>query len=250
MKETDIKYLAGLLDADGSFFFNYTSGFVYLTMSIDLSCSIDKDFKYTEWLSNQLEVTPCYSDREPSKWSKSAKITISKRSTLNKVVPRLLKYLVIKGSHLQRLYDKWLELKGIKQTESQIAELRKFVKDSRLQAGPVRTKSWLPKAYVAGFIDGDGHYCFRPKCGKYNVSTVSHPNDRVVADLLYKQYGGCIREDQDGYIRWSVTLGKTMRDFAIPFLKDMVKHSKLKKYKIEKFLHYHSQRLTKISPKG
>jgi intein/homing endonuclease len=250
MTETDIKYLAGLLDADGSFFFNYSSGFVYLTIALDVTEGIDKDFKYITWLAEELEITPHISDRSPGKWSRGAKLTISRSTSLNKLVPRLLKYLVIKGGHLQRLKNKWLELKGMKQSEEQLSELKKFVKYSRLLTVPVRTKSWLPRAYVAGFIDGDGSYTFRTKCGRYSVSTVSHSNDRVVADLLYKQYGGRVFTDKEGYVRWVRGLGISHRSFAVPFLKVMCKHSRLKRHKIEQFLNYHSQRLNRMTPKG
>lgn len=250
MKEVDIKYLAGLIDADGSIFFNYTSGFTYLTISLDLSSSIDKEFTYTHWLSNELGLNPCISHREPGKWAAQAKITVAKRSTLEVLVPRLLKYLVIKGKHLHTLFHKWKELRGVKSSKTEIEELRKFVTQSRKNVGPVKAKSWLPKAYVAGYLDGDGSYNFRRKCGKYGVESVSHPDDRVVQDLLLKQYGGTISTDKAGHVRWRRCLGKTHRSFAVPFLRDMVKHSRLKKWKIEQLLSYHSQRLTKATPTG
>ncbi len=250
MKETDIKYLAGLLDADGSFFFNYSSGFTYLTIALDLSNSIDKDFKYTHWLCNEMGVKPTISNREPDRWADQAKVTISRRASLEKLVPRLLKYLVIKGKHLANLFCKWKELRGIKSSKEDVDKLREFVTKSRKNVGPIRTKSWLPKAYISGYLDGDGSYSLRRKCGKYCVEAVSHPDDRVVQDLLLKQLGGRIRVDNQGYVRWSRTLGKTQKSFAVPFLQDMVKHSRLKKWKIEQLLQYHSQRLIKVTPTG
>lgn len=244
MKETDIKYLAGLLDADGSMFFNYTDNRVYLTIALDLSTGIDKDMKYTNWLCNELDITPHISKRElNAKDSFSIKITISKRTTLEKLVPRILKYLVIKGKHLDRLFSKYKELRGSKLSDNEITELKEFVVLSRKDVGPIREKSWLPKAYVSGFIDGDGCYHMKKSSGTYNVSTVSHINDRIVADLLYKQYGGRIHYQED-WIRWIHPLGKQSKDFAIPFLRDMHRHSRLKKWKIEQFLNYHLQRLT------
>jgi len=250
VKETDIKYLAGLLDADGSFFFNYSKGFTYLTIALDLSDSIDKDFAYTHWLSEQVGVKPHISNRNPSKWASQAKIIISKRSSLEKLVPRLLKYLVIKGKHLDRLYNKWRDLRGVKSSKEEIEKLKEFVKSSRADVGPIRTKSWLPVAYVAGYLDGDGSYTMKRSSGKYGVAAVSHKDDRIVQDLLLNQYGGFIRIDKQGHVRWYRTLGKTQRSFAVPFLQDMVRHSRLKKWKIEQFLNYHSQRLTKVTPTG
>lgn len=244
MKETDIKYLAGLLDADGSFFFNYTDNRVYLTIALDLSTGIDKDLKFTNWLCDELNVKPCISKRPlNAKGVNSIKITISRRSTLETLVPRLLKYLVIKGKHLNTLFAKYKELRGQRITSDEIAKLKEFVKESRKDVGPVKTKSWLPKAYVAGYIDGDGCYSMKRSSGTYSVSTVSHKDDRIVTDLLYKQYGGRIHFQED-WVRWAHPLGKQSRSFAVPFLRDMHKHSRLKKWKIEQFLNYHSQRLT------
>lgn len=250
MNETDIKYLAGLLDADGSFFLRYTDNRVYLTISLDLSTGIDRDSKYTNWLCNHLGVTPCFSTRElNAKGVQSIKITVSKKSTLEMLVPRLVKYLVIKGSHLKRLFIKWVEVRGIKLNDDEIDKLKQFVIDSRKDVGPVKHKEWLPKAYVAGFIDGDGCYVMKKSSGSYNVNTVSHVDDRIVADLLFKQYGGRIQYQED-WIRWVHPLGRTNKQFAVRFLRDMHRHSRLKTYKIEQFIHYHSQRLNEKSPTG
>lgn len=247
MKETDIKYLAGLLDADGSFFFNYSKNRVYLTIALDLSTGIDRGLKFTNWFCEEMQVIPYIYHRETNADGvDSIKIIISKKSSIEKLVPRILKYLVIKGKHLQRLYCKFKELQGTEVTDLEIAELKEFVKQSRLDAGPVKTKSWLPKAYVAGFIDGDGCYTMKKSSGTYSVYTVSHINDRVVADLLFKQYGGRIHYQED-WIRWVRPLGRTNKSFAIKFLRDTHRHSKLKQHKIEMFLNYHSQRLTEKS---
>lgn len=250
MNETDIKYLAGLLDADGSFFFNYTANRAYLTVALDLTTGIDKDLKFTNWLCSNLDVRPHIHERELNAVGvKSIKIIVSKRSTIEMLVPRLLKYLVIKGGHLNRLFDKWKEVRGSRLSDEEIEELKKFTIESRKIAGPVKPKSWLPKAYVAGFIDGDGCYVMKKSSGSYNVSTVSHLQDRVVADLLFKQYGGRIHY-QENWIRWVHPLGRTNKSFAVKFLRDMHRHSKLKRHKIEMFLHYHSQRLTEETPTG
>lgn len=250
MNETDIKYLAGLLDADGSFFFSYSSNRAYLTITLDLSTGIDKDAVFSFWLCNHLHVKPNIHKRElNAEGVESIKIVVSKRSTVEMLVPRLIKYLVIKGKHLNRLFDKWKEVRGILLTDEEINELKQFTIDSRKDVGPVKHKEWLPRAYVAGFIDGDGCYCMKRSSGTYNVSTVSHIDDRIVADLLYKQYGGRIHY-QENCIRWVRPLGRTNKQFAISFLRDMHRHSRLKTYKIEQFIHYHSQRLNEESPMG
>lgn len=250
MNETDIKYLAGLLDADGSFFYNYSSNRAYLTVALDLTTGIDKDMKFTNWLCQELGVRPSVHKRPLNAAGvDSIKIVVSKRATIEMLVPRLLKYLVVKGSHLKRLYDKWTEVRGRRLSDDEVSELKEFTTNSRKIASPVKPREWLPKAYVAGFIDGDGCYCMKKSSGTYNVSTVSHVQDRVIADLLFKQYGGRIHYQED-WIRWVHPLGRTNKSFAIKFLRDMHKHSRLKRHKIEAFLHYHSQRLTEETPTG
>ena len=250
MNETDIKYLAGLLDADGSFFFNYSSNRAYLTIALDLSTGIDRDCQYTKWLSEKLDVNYTVSKHELSaKDVLSLKIIVSKKSTIEMLVPRILKYLVIKGSHLNRLFNKWKDVRGDRLSDDEIEELKQFTIESRKQVGPIKPKEWLPKAYVAGFIDGDGCYFMKKSSGNYNVSTVSHKDDRIIADLLYKQYGGRIVIQED-WVRWVHPLGRTNKQFAIRFLQDMHRHSRLKVHKIEMFLHYHSQRLNEKPPTG
>lgn len=250
MNETDIKYLAGLLDADGSFFLKYADNRVYLTLALDLSTGIDRDMQYTNWLCEKLGVKPAVCTRELNAENvQCIKITVSRKATLETLVPRLLKYLVIKGKHLKRLFEKWEEVRGTKLSDDEIEELKQFAILSRKDAGPIRHKEWLPKAYVAGFIDGDGSYIMKRSSGTYNVNTVSHVDDRVVADLLHKQYGGHIYF-QENWIRWRRPLGRTNKQFALKFLRDMHRHSRLKHYKIEQFIHYHSQRLNEESPKG
>lgn len=250
MTETDIKYLAGLLDADGSFFLTQTSSYLNLVIGLDLSTGIDREFKYSNWLSQELDVKYYITERDTNaEGVSSIKFIVSKRTTLEKLIPRILKYLVIKGKHLDRLWRHYKNNCSRKLSPEEIEYAKALNKSSRLDVGPLRTKSWLPKAYVAGFIDGDGCYIMKTSSGTYNVNTVSHENDRIVADLLFKQYGGHIYKQED-WIRWRRPLGRTNRVFAIKFLRDMHRHSRLKTYKIEQFLAYHSQRLNVETPTG
>lgn len=245
MKETDIKYLAGLLDADGSFMFTFTDSRLYLRISLDLTTGIDRNCKYTQWLCSETDVTPCIYKREKNaEGVMSIKIVIQKRSSIEKLIPRLLKYLVIKGKHLESLYKVWQDLRGKVLEPEAIEKLKQFSKDSRKNTGPVKPRIRLPRAYVAGYLDGDGCYMMKKSSGTYNVSCIAHIDDRIIVDLLHKQYGGKIYFQED-WIRWRRPLGRSNKSFAIPFLRTMHGHSRLKKWKIEQFLnHHHSQRLS------
>lgn len=250
MTETDIKYLAGLLDADGSFFLTTTNTYLSLVVGLDLSTGIDRDCKFSNWLSSQLGVK-YYTSKRPlnAEGVCSIKFSISKRSTLEMLIPRLLKYLVIKGKHLDNIWRFYKTNCSRKLSEDEITLVKELNKSSRANVGPLRVKSWLPKAYVAGFIDGDGCYIMKKSSGTYNVNTVSHKDDRIVADLLFKQYGGHVYEQED-WVRWRRPLGRTNKTFAVKFLRDMHRHSRLKQYKISQFLAYHSQRLNEDNPTG
>lgn len=247
MKETDIKYLAGLLDSDGSFGFDFQKDFVYMVINLDLSLSIDKDGKYSKWLSETLEVPRHAWQRETG--SPGYKVKIQKSSVINTLIPRLLKYLVIKGQHCQRIFEMTRKLKGVKLTPKRIEELKEFSIWSRKQVGPVKSREWLSRAYVAGYLDGDGCYQNKESSGTYRITATAHKDDDIVIKLLLKQYGGYLSY-QDDVIRWHRALGKSNRSFAIPFLRDMVNHSRLKKHKIESLLSRHSQRLSEETPTG
>lgn len=240
MKETDIKYLAGLLDSDGSFGFSFSKDFVYMVINLDLSLSIDKDGKYSKWLSEILEVPRHRWQREIG--SPGYKVQIQKSSVINTLVPRLLKYLVIKGQHCERIFEMSKRLKGEKLTPIRIEELKEFSVWSRKQVGPVKNREWLSRAYVAGYLDGDGCYENKQSSGQYRITATAHVDDDIVIKLLLKQYGGYLTY-QDNVVRWNRALGRSNKSFAIPFLRDMVNHSRLKKHKIEMLLSRHSQRL-------
>ena len=56
MTETEVKYLAGLIDADGSVGFAYTSNKVYLEISITAADSIDTKVLFIIYQKQQATV--------------------------------------------------------------------------------------------------------------------------------------------------------------------------------------------------
>lgn len=245
--ETDTKYLAGLIDADGWIGMQYqeskSTGKTYLQMTVGLATSenIDRDGKLIKWLGSIGGRTNSY-DYEGgvmNSW------TVGKRSELNMLVPRLLKHMIIKGKHLDNMYSIYTENQGKEIPKDLIPGLKEFHKQSRLNTGPAKPKNYPTKAWVAGYLDGDGHYGIhkrkRDNYVRLSIDALAQKSDTIALEYLVKQYGGAIgKPDKQGNRRWYRGLGKQHRDFAIGFLKTMHRHSRLKQHKIEQMLAFHN----------
>lgn len=252
--ETDVKYLAGLLDADGSLSFKFckaSSGktFLYLILGVSASVSVDK-LGYVKSLDDYCGSVSKITYDNPNHndaycWK------VQSRTDLNKLLPRLVKHMVVKGAHFKRLYDKFVELKGADVTE-EVDSLKAFSGESRKGSGPWKPKKHPTWAWVAGYLDGDGCYTFS-KGKTLHVGCITHVDDLHGIELLQKAFGGSIYDPQPDNTRlWRRGLGKSHRSFAKTFLAKMARHSKLKKWKIEQMLNFHNQpqRLSDTSPTG
>lgn len=253
--ETQIKYLAGLIDADGSLFFHfrkYNDRFnVTLKLVLQQSMSIDHEGRFIKGLPEYMgfnQEIDLQSQKET--WSDANRWTVNSMSDLNMLIPRLTKHLVIKGKHFDNLYSKYLTLHGKSVTELEMNELKEFSTNSRTDTGPLKHKNHPTWAWVAGYLDGDGCYYMRHRKKNWGVQTelmvrvVAHDNDIVGLNLLYKAFGGTVKKNNyENTHYWSRNLGNTDATFAVHFLKKVHFHSELKRHKIEQMLHHHSQRL-------
>lgn len=163
------------------------------------------------------------------------------------ILPRVIKHMVVKGSHWNNLFMKWIELKGKPLTDGEIAQLKAWSEESRKVAQPLKPKNHPTWAWLAGFLDGDGYYSLQkgkvkhsPNYCSLRVGAVCHKSDRVSLDLIKKAFGGSFKEEGD-ILRWYRNLGPRDKDFAVPFLKKVHAHSKLKKWKIEQMLAFHNE---------
>lgn len=249
--ESEIKYLAGLLDADGCLSYNFVDGKLYLEMSLAASESIDKH-RYIDTLSDRAG-SLSIRNYPNTNWSASHQWRVHSRSELNMLLPRITKHMVIKGKHWKNMFDKYSELKGISLSEEQIKDLKEHSSNSRLEAGPIKHKNHPTWSWVAGYLDGDGCYTFKKHCNPeakncmtLKIGAVAHISDRVGIDLLVKAFGGNVRYEQQ-WIRWSRNLGPKDGSFAIHFLRKVHQHSKLKRWKIEQMLAYHNNRLQRLT---
>lgn len=260
--ETDIKYLSGLMDADGSLFFHFSpykdKWNVSLKLVIQQSLSIDKDGNYISWLNtfggfkHLINVS-----KDNPNWSDANRWTVTSNAELNMLIPRLTKHMVIKAKHWQSMLDKYNSIYGKSVTLSQMNELKEFAKTSRQNVGPLKDKKHPTWAWVAGYLDGDGCYYMRHRKKNWGmaiellVRVVAQDSDICSLQLLQKAFNGNLKKNQhEATYYWTRNLGNSDSSFAIHFLRKMLQHSRLKKHKIEQLLHYHLQRLNELAPAG
>lgn len=250
MRETEVKYLAGLIDADGSIAFDFTSNRPYLTIRLTAADSIDRG-GYVKSIPKTTGYGTVCQKTKRNGWSTVTVWTLSRAKDLEMLVPRLVKHMVVKGKHLQRMYDKWQELRGKTLSDLEVEQLKTYCRVSRTDSGPLKPKKHPTWAWVAGYLDGDGSFIFkRPpsqNAPRMLVQATAHENDVVALELLHKAFGGTLnnRGKVSHIWDWKHSLGKRNQAFAIRFLSKVVQHSRLKKHKIEQLLHHcHSRTRT------
>ena len=247
--ESEIKYLAGLLDADGSLSFKFcksSSGktFVYLILGLTASVKVDR-MGYLKSLGERCG-SVCEITYEKETFSDVLSWKVQKRSEVNMMLDRLVKHMVIKGRHWKNLQDTFNAMKGVDVTDY-IDILKEYSSESRKQPGPIKPKSHLTWAWAAGYLDGDGCYtCSKVK----HLGCITHKDDLDGVKLLHKAFGGTIYPErvQDNTVLWRVGLGVSNSALATRVLPKLHKHSRLKKWKIEQLLSFHNQphRLSEI----
>jgi hypothetical protein len=136
----------------------------------------------------------------------------------------------------------------------QLKELSKHSR--RLKVGPLRAKNHPTWAWLAGWLDGDGYYTMRySKSDNYTamrVGGVAHINDAAVLEFIRDAFGGSIKPhgQSENCMVWYRSLGVRDASFALSFLGKVVRHSRLKRHKIEQMIHFHRQRLSDLAPTG
>jgi hypothetical protein len=270
VNESLVKYLAGLLDADGSLSFHFANKTqsgdcnVGLLLYLCASEQIDKE-GFVAKLPNLTGMgrSSVILPREVVIGDKPTRQThninvwqVSKRADLEMLLPRLIKHMVIKAKHWQWLLDVWREKRGGQISAGVREALIAQSKESRrANAGPIKPKNHPTWAWLAGYLDGDGSYIRSSKTKdgvtrwRIAVSAVAHVNDRCVLDFLLHAFGGSIYQDhRSPVLHWRRMLGYQNRSFAEQFLPNLAKHSRFKRDKIDAILHHHRQRLSIPGP--
>jgi len=260
INESLVKYLAGLLDADGSLVFKFKEDpnrngvyFIQLSMNLASSDAIDKH-GFVENLPNCTglgTVSRYGNEKQYITWS------IQRRADLEMLLPRLIKHMVIKARHWQWMLEQWRELRRKSVTSEYKESLITKCRESRKSnVGPIRHKNYPTWAWLAGYLDGDGWYRNRrddrQNYQSMHVGAVSHVNDSSVLEFLRHSFGGNIREHgQSPDVKvWVRNLGVSESSFALEFLSKLSRHSRLKLHKINEMIHIHRQRLSTPAPEG
>jgi hypothetical protein len=237
--ETKAKYFAGLIDADGCYYFQrnaqgYLRGCFTISQSSLGKLAVEELAGLTEKRVTQTTYKTKAGD-EKIKYT----VLISSREDLKSFNDRLLKFLVVKGTIAKFVSDKVIELKNTKISEKDFELLQSTAKGVREFGGAVKPRNFVSSAWVAGFLDGDGNYSI--KRGAYCHAWVSvSKREKVQAiKFLVDKFGGSHSKTGTAD-NWYLGLGKGKRQLAVKFLKQMRKHSIVKQDKIEMMLNIHS----------
>ena len=262
MNESLVKYLAGLLDADGSASFNFKRDirypdklYVLLRITLASSDAVDKQ-GFVTGLPAETGMGGI------SRYGKSRQFvtwTVTKQADVEMLLPRLVKHMVIKAQHWQWMLETWRAHRGRVISDEERAVLEASSKESRrTRVGPLRPKNHPTWAWLAGYLDGDGYYSCNlkgrgSKCMVMRIGAVAHTLDAPASlEFIQRAFGGAIAaHGQSGQcLVWYRNLGVSERSFALSILPNLAKHSRLKRYKIDQMIHVHQQRLSAQNPDG
>lgn len=209
----NIKYYAGLFDADGTFDVQFTKRAENSYYS-QVRCTlyqIEKRRKVLDDLAKEFDV----------------KVTKSKGClcvTLNcskaiKFIQQVKNHLIIK----KPVAEKVLELDKVFCTKEETKLIRKQIQLARLQTLPER--NFPSRKWMAGYVDGDGslNSYFNKKTGlvEYRLSIVSHESQDAAINLIHKCFGGRVHKDKN-CMRYALTLNYSSRDKLSYFGKHLV----------------------------
>jgi hypothetical protein len=259
VNETIFKYLAGLIDSDGTISFDFRNetrneGWANLGLKVGIAASDAVD-KHGFVESIPKLIGHGYTSRHGDKNQYVYWFVTSGRD-LEMLVPRLLKHMCVKAKHLQRMFEVWREKRGTVLSPEECAALRTWSKQSRYDAGPLKPKNHPSWAWCAGYLDGNGHYMFSlankgaaKETRSMRVSACCHKGDVGVLEFLQKAFGGKIRTHPatENAMLWDRNIGLSQKSFALAFLAKVVRFSQFKRHRIEQiiaFHHGHHQRLS------
>jgi len=222
------KYIAGFLDADGTFgirFLKKNTGF-FPTFYLQFSQETKKD-KILHLLNDSINAGNVYVVGSDSKSYSRLEIPTKQARML---LSRIKKYLVIKRQYADFCLDYFQDLKGpysLDETKYHEKLLRKNRKTlvTLMQNHP--TRKW-----VAGYFDGDGcvAYSYRKHTGCTYISAriTAEPAYRIGLDLLQKAFGGKVymeKHKEGNYPVWVLPLPPSK---AKQFFNYFAKHSVIK----------------------
>jgi hypothetical protein len=254
MNESLVKYLAGLLDADGSLSFECHRGYDdRVRISLKLHLVAVESMDRHGFIASLPTLTGFGSINQYALGNAQVvQWFVGHRADLEMLLPRLIKHMVIKARHWQWLLDYWRDYRSQAKGQKSLSEaewqaLSAASRESRKNVGPIKPKNHPTWAWLAGYLDGDGCFSFRTSRNhNMRLSVSAHVTDLSVLEFLQNSFGGTIKPNSaKPQIKvWWRGLGPSHASFVLRFLPQLVKHSRFKKHKIEQMIHFHRQRLS------
>jgi len=208
----NVKYYAGLFDADGSFDIwpiKRENGSYYINIKATL---YQKHTEVFEELTREYSV-----EVKEGKGCSYISLHGTKAEMFMNIIKR---HLVIK----RQVVDLLLSLKGT--TVDDIKKVRCQIQDARKEKSP--EKNYPSRQWMAGYIDGDGclYSSFRKKDGniEFKLAVVSHYTQEAGLLLMKKAFGGYITKQGD-VCKWNLSLSVNKGKQVLGFFK---KHLKIK----------------------
>lgn len=229
----DVKYYAGLFDADGSFGIQankLSNG----NFKVNAVASIKQVSFRDRCLKELAEAMNCntYKESFENSWKDITSIRLVGKKALN-LIEKLKNHLVIK----REVVDFILEIHGQEVNETVLKTLKKMLKEIRYEIHPLK-KNHPSRRWMAGYIDGDG--CLRSQVRGYGglttkIEVTSYSRDTQGVELLKKAFGGTIIKHGRNAIRWVKYLNESNAQKVLGYFSN---HSKIKRTQVLFVLDY------------
>jgi len=245
--ETEVKYLAGLFDADATLVWNISKDNV-ARIHLVFTQKEDRFMRLKPLLDKIGGKTYPYVSEKVWLWQ------LTKRADIEQLLPRLIKHMIIKGKHWNRLLERWRQNRGKSLSDLRAKALRRYSKLSREDVGPLKPKNRASWGWLSGFLDGDGCYTCRYYKSRNQwqmfISSQIAARDSIALDMLKKSLGGDWHINNRGYAVWHRGCSKGHSAFVFRYLPKLLRHSRMKRHQIEKLIHTLRQRLSEKTPMG
>lgn len=233
----DVKYYAGLFDADGSFGIQarkLANGNFKIQPKAAIK-QVDFRAKPLRDLNEEFKGTSFVETFEDKSWNATFNLvyTCSKAKNL---MEKLKNHLVLKKEVVEFI----LEVSDQEVNQVVLKTIKGLLKQLRYEIHPLN-KNFPSRRWMAGYIDGDG--CIRVQLRSnggisIKLEITSYNRDTQGVDLLKKAFGGCIIKHGANAIRWVKHLNESNAQKVLGYFSN---HAKIKRTQVLYVLEYLNQ---------
>lgn len=148
------------------------------------------------------------------------------------LINRIKQHLVVKGQHAERMLNLYSRYAGYGNYVTNPERLKKYVKMSRDNTGPLKPKNFASKAWTAGYIDSDGYLSHTQRCLDFGANK----RDIAALALLSKTYGREVKEGREGEIRLRHHFPIKDKTLSKRILVPLLPHLRVKRWDAEQIL--------------